>query len=45
MGIRQLITRQQAQSQEDIERQWDYRTIDDTQARELAVELGLAKAS
>ena len=45
MGIRQLITRQQAQSQEDIERDYCHLTIDDSQARELAVELGLAKAS
>ena len=45
MGIRQQITQQQAQTQEDIEREWNYRTIDDTQARELAEQLGLAKAS
>jgi hypothetical protein len=44
-GVRQPITREQAQSPEDIARDWDYRTIDNTQARELAVELGLAKAS
>mgnify|MGYP003141663582 CR=1 FL=1 len=41
-GVRQPITREQAQSPEDIAREWDYRTIDDTQARELAVQLGLA---
>ena len=41
-GVRQPITREQAQSPEDIERDWDYRTIDDTQARELAIQLGLA---
>ena len=41
-GVRQPITREQAQSPEDIARDWDYRTIDDTQARELAVQLGLA---
>jgi len=41
-GIKQQITREQAQSPEDIAREWDYRTIDDTQARELAIELGLA---
>ena len=41
-GVRQLIQREQAQSPEDIARNWDYRTIDDTQARELAVQLGLA---
>ena len=45
LGIKQQITQQQAQTPEDIEREWNYRTIDDTQARELAVELGLAKAS
>ena len=45
MGIRQLITRQQAQSQEDIERDYCHLTIDDSQARELAEQLGLAKAS
>ena len=44
-SVKQLITREQAQSPEDIARDWDYRTIDNTQARELAVELGLAKAS
>ena len=41
-GVKQPITREQAQSPEDIARDWDYRTIDDTQARELAVQLGLA---
>ena len=41
-GVRQPITREQAQSPEDIAREWDYRTIDDTQARELAIQLGLA---
>ena len=41
-GVRQLIQREQAQSPEDIAREWDYRTIDDTQARELAITLGLA---
>ena len=41
-GVKQLITREQAQSPEDIARDWDYRTIDDSQARELAVQLGLA---
>ena len=45
MGIKQLITQQQAQTQENIERDWNHITIDDSQARELAVELGLAKAS
>ena len=41
-GVRQPITREQAQSPEDIARDWGYRTIDDIQARELAVQLGLA---
>ena len=41
-GVKQPITREQAQSPEDIARDWNYRTIDDTQARELAVQLGLA---
>ena len=44
LGIKQQITQQQAQTPEDIEREWDYRTIGDTQARELAEQLGLAKA-
>jgi len=44
-GIKQQITREQAQSPEDIERHIEYFTIDDTQARELAIELGLAQAS
>ena len=44
-GVRQLITQQQAQTPENIEREWNHLTIDDSQARELAVELGLAKAS
>ena len=41
-GIKQQITREQAQSPEDIARDWAYRTIGDTQARELAITLGLA---
>ena len=41
-GVRQPITREQAQTQEDIQRDWCHVTIDDTQARELAVQLGLA---
>ena len=41
-NVKQPITREQAQTPEDIEREWDYRTIDDTQARELAITLGLA---
>ena len=41
-GIKQQITREQAQNPEDIARDWDYRTINDEQARELAITLGLA---
>ena len=41
-GIKQQITRQQAQSPEDIQRGHDYTTIGDTQAKELAITLGLA---
>ena len=41
-GIKQRITREQAQSPEMIQRGYDYAVIDDTQARELAITLGLA---
>jgi len=41
-NIKQPITREQAQSPEDIERDWCHTTIDDTQAKELAITLGLA---
>ena len=41
-GIKQTITRAQAQTPEDIQRDYQYSTIDDTQARELAIQLGLA---
>ena len=41
-GIKQQITREQAQSPEDIQRGYDYVVIGDTEARELAVQLGLA---
>ena len=41
-GIDQLITREQAQSQEDIDREHSWSVIDTTQAKELAVQLGLA---
>ena len=44
-GIKQQITREQAQEPEMIQRDYGYATISDTQARELAVELGLAQAS
>ena len=40
-GINQNITRQQAQTPEDIEADRTWTTIDDTQARELAISLGL----
>ena len=42
LGIDQQITQQQAQTQEQISQGHTWRTIDDTQARELAVQLGLA---
>ena len=41
-GIKQLITREQAQEPEMIQRGYDYAVINDTQARELAITLGLA---
>ena len=41
-GIKQQITREQAQSPEDIQRGYDYVVIGDMQARELAIKLGLA---
>ena len=41
-GIKQQISREQAQSPEMIQRGYDYAVIDDTQARELAISLGLA---
>ena len=41
-GVKQVITREQAQTPEDIERDYQYSTIDDTQAKELAEQLGLA---
>ena len=41
-GVKQLITREQAQSPEDIERDYCHVTIDDDQAKELAITLGLA---
>ena len=44
-GIKQQITREQAQEPEMIQRDYGYATIGDTQARELAIELGLANAS
>ena len=44
-GIKQQITREQAQEPEMIQRDYGYATINDTKARELAVQLGLAQAS
>ena len=41
-GVEQQITQQQAQSQEDIDREYNWSVINDTQARELAITLGLA---
>ena len=41
-GIRQTIPRQQAQTPEDIAEDRTWTTIDDTQAKELAIALGLA---
>jgi hypothetical protein len=41
-GIKQSIPRQQAQTPEDIAEDRTWTTIDDTQAKELAIELGLA---
>ena len=41
-GIKQQITREQAQTEENIKRGYNHAVIDDTQARELAIQLGLA---
>ena len=41
-GVEQQITQQQAQSQEDIDRDYNWSVINDRQARELAITLGLA---
>ena len=41
-GVRQTITREQAQTPEQISEGHEWRHIDDTQARELAIQLGLA---
>ena len=41
-GVKQQITRQQAQTQEQIDAEHNWCTIDNTQARELAITLGLA---
>ena len=42
MGIDQPITRQQAQTPEQINANHNWRTINTTQAKELAITLGLA---
>ena len=42
MGIDQHITKQQAQTPEQIADDHSWQTIDDTQAKELAIQLGLA---
>ena len=41
-GVDQTITREQAQSPEDIEAGHNWLTISDTQAKELAIQLSLA---
>ena len=41
-GVRQLITKQQAQTPEQIAEDYQSLTIDDEQAKELAIQLGLA---
>ena len=41
-GVKQQITKQQAQTKEQIDANHDWLTIDDTQAKELAITLGLA---
>ena len=41
-GVRQLIAKQQAQTPEQIAEDYQSLTIDDEQAKELAIQLGLA---
>ena len=41
-GVKQTITREQAQTPEQIAENHSWLTIDDTQARELAIQLSLA---
>ena len=41
-GVKQVITREQAQTQEQIDANHSWRTISDIQARELAIQLSLA---
>ena len=40
-GVKQLITKQQAQTPEQIDQNYQSLTIDDEQAKELAIQLGL----
>jgi hypothetical protein len=41
-GVKQLITKEQAQTPEQIDQNYQSLTIDDEQAKELAIQLGLA---
>ena len=41
-GVKQSITREQAQTEDMIQRGYDYAVIDTTEAKELATTLGLA---
>ncbi len=42
-GVRHIITKQQPQTPEQQAKEYgSYQTIDDTQAKELAIQLGLA---
>ena len=41
-GVKQTITKEQAQTPEQIAEDHSWLTIDDTQAKELAIQLGLA---
>ena len=41
-GVKRTITKQQAQTPEQIAEDHSWSTIDDTQAKELAIQLGLA---
>ena len=41
-GVKHVITREQAQTQEQIDADHSWRTISDTQAKELAIQLSLA---
>ena len=41
-GVNQIITREQAQTSEQLAEDINWQTIDDAQAKELAISLGLA---